>query len=262
MHQVKSLTTLHLLVTLLLISFLGLFYLSSNDILFLVNLSIILISIIIMNFFSTSRNFIILLSIVLLIGFILLFYGFFRRSSLQVQIDFVIQHIFLTASLIILWLLFAAVKKIQEDVKSLRQRVQELEKWDSTTNVLMPSEFLNRVNVISTGTKRRGETNYYVSFTVHSLEHTKDSMNHVFSTSILQAIRSEFDFVTKTSEHTFLVFLQNTNEQGCNIVINRLFDMLRNQLNFIEIPVSYEIIPEEEMDGLKRKTNGMVHSLR
>lgn len=171
------------------------------------------------------------------------------------QLDFIIQHTLLSASLIIIWLLFSAMKKLQEETDQLKEKVKSLEKYEGSLNLLTNYEFTNRVHVITTGTKRRNEKNYYVLFTVSFDAFTKDSMDYVFSETLLESVRTQFDLVTKLDD-SYIVFLQNTNEEGCSIVVDRIFHLLRNKLNLMNLPISYEIL-DEEVDELEEKLNIM-----
>ncbi|GGE32619.1 dGTP triphosphohydrolase [Pullulanibacillus camelliae] len=215
-----------------------------------VDIVIVVTAIIIMNVLSPSKNFIISLSIVLALGFFLLFYCFFTRASLAVQMTLMIEHILLTASLILMWLIFALIKRLLKDIEDLRRRVIELEKFDGASALLTQSEFMNRVSLITTGTKRRGETNFYLKFRVHVRENTIDAMHYIFAEALLHSVRHQFDLVTRLSNDHYLVFLQNTNEQGAHTVVDRLFHTLRHQLNLLDIPVTYEMYHEDAIDRL------------
>lgn len=241
----KTFTSLSMLITFLLFSLAGLFQFADGMIL-MIDLLIILATIVAMNVMSTSKNFILVLSITLTTGFVLLFYHFFQGSTLASQLDYIVQHVLLTASLILIWLLFSTVKRLQEDLTGLKNRITELEKYEGSLHLLTNSEFVNRVQLISTGTKRRGEENYYVLFSLSTTEVTKEAIHHVFSRGLLDAVRAQFDLVTKLADGSYLLFLQNTDENGCQIVVNRLFQALRKNLGQSELPVTYTIIKEDE----------------
>ncbi len=194
------------------------------------------------------------LSITLSLGFAFLFYSFFSVSTISSQINFIFQHVLLTVSLIVIWLIFSSVKRLQDEKADLKKRILELEKYEGSFDLLTNSEFVNRTQIISTGTKRRGEENYYIVFTLSTEGLTKESMNHVFSQALLETVRAQFDLVTKLTNGSYMVFLQNTNEAGCLIVVNRLFQSLKKNLNQRELPITYTIMKEEEVDGVNRKT--------
>ncbi|MBY0097338.1 hypothetical protein [Mesobacillus maritimus] len=243
----KTLPSLSLLIAFLLFTLTGLFLFADGMILY-IDLVIILASIVAMNMLSTSKNFILVLTITLTTGFVLLFYQFFKGATLSSQIDYILQHILQTASLILIWLLFSTVKGLQEDVTVLKKRINELEKYEGSFHLLTRQEFKNRVQIISTGTRRRGEENYFVLFTLSRNDVTKDALDHVFSQVILDTVRAQFDLVTKLEDGSYLLFLQNTDENGCQIVVNRLFQSLRKNLEQSELPVSFTISKEDEIN--------------
>jgi hypothetical protein len=246
-------SSLSLLITLLLLSLFGLSHFANGSMRY-IDLFIIVFTVITMNILSASKNFILVLTITLSTGFAFLFYSFFNDSTISSQVNFIIQHVLLTACLIIIWLIFSTVKNYQEDITDLKKRISELEKFEGSLSLLTNSEFVNRTQIISTGTKRRGEVNYYIFLTLSTSGVTKESMNHVLSQALLETVRAQFDLVTKLSNGSYLVFLQNTNENGCLIVVNRLFQSLRKNLGQNALPVTYTIVKEDEVDGVERIT--------
>lgn len=253
MQKTKPFTSLAVLMTLLIVCFIGLFQFTSHGLLY-VDWFIILAAIAVMNFMSITKNFILILSVILIFGFFLLFYSFFRSSPLNIQIMYIVQQILLAASLILIWLLFNQIIRLREQLASLKHRVKELEKFEGSSNLLTVAEFSSRASLIKKGTKRRGEENCYILFTVSKSGKTNRSMNHLLSEALLKTVRAQYDLVTDLRNDSFLVFLQNTKEDGCYIVIDRLFKLLRSQLNLIELPIKYEFIKEDEMSHFEQKS--------
>ena len=254
MQHTKPFTSLALLLTLLIGCFIGLFQFTSHGLLY-VDWFVILVAIVVMNFMSITKNFILILSVILLFGFFLLFYTYIRSSTLDIQIGYIVQQVLLAASLILIWLIFNQIIRVREQLASLKDRVNELEKFEGSSNLLTIAEFSSRVSLITKGTKRRGEENYYILFNVLNSGKTNKSMNYVLSEALLNTVRAQYDLVTDLKNDSFLVFLQNTNEDGCYIVIDRLFKLLRSQLNLIELPLNYEFIKEDEMSHFEQKSS-------
>ncbi|WP_340081654.1 hypothetical protein [Terribacillus sp. FSL K6-0262] len=192
-----------------------------------------------------------LLSLSLAFGFYLLFDALFTHVSLQDQIHFMLRHIFVTAAIILIWLIYGITSRYQSENIALKERIQTLEKYAGSTNLLTESEFQSRVKLITTGTRRRNESNHYLLVSILTpagKPETLASLSHTISEGILSSIRAEFDLVTQRNPEQFLVFLQNTNEAGCHIVVERLRNKLRDQFNLIDPPLLCEIMKEEEMD--------------
>lgn len=226
---------------LLLITFFLLFQVSTSEY-HSISAVIILVAALAMNYLSTSKNFILILTIIFSVGFLMTLYS---DTDIRSQVYLIGEYTVLAAALIIMWLLFSEVKKMTTEMTALRIKADKLEKYIGSSNLLTQSEFANRIKFISTGTQRRGEENYYVLFKVDPLEKTKEAMNFLVVQTLLKTVRSDFDLVTKLTDNSYLVFLQNTKREGCLKVIERVFESLRTELTVIQIPVQYEIFNQE-----------------
>lgn len=237
----KKMSVLPFYLLLLLITFFLLFQVSTSDYRS-ISAVIILGTALAMNYLSTSKNFILILTIIFSVGFLMTIYS---DTDIRSQVYLIGEYTVLAAALIIMWLLFSEVKKMTTEMTALRIKADKLEKYIGSSNLLTQSEFANRVKFISTGTQRRGEENYYVLFKVDPLEKTKEAMNFLMVQTLLKTVRSDFDLVTKLTDNSYLVFLQNTKREGCLKVIERVFESLRTELTVIQIPVQYEIFNQE-----------------
>ncbi|ALV22018.1 hypothetical protein [Carnobacterium antarcticum] len=238
----KRTSSLSLFLALLLVVFLLIFQFTTKSHLY-ISFSVLLITALIMNFLSTSKNFILILTIIFSTGFSL---AVLSGTSIKSQTYLIGEYILLMAALILMWLVFAEAKRNSEELTSLRKKAEELEKYVGTSNLLTHSEFTNRIKVIMAGTQRRGEENFYISVKTTPLNTTKESMNFLLMQTLLQTVRSDFDLVTKLADGSYLVFLQNTKKEGCLKVVERLYQSLRTELNLIQLPISYEILNQEQ----------------
>lgn len=204
---------------------------------------IILLAALAMNYFSTSKNFIMFLTVIFGVGFLMTISS---DTDVRSQIYLIAEYTVLAASLIIMWLLFSEVKKMDTELTALKLKAVKLEKYIGSSNLLTQPEFANRIKLIRTGTQRRGEENYYVLFKLDPLEKTKEAMHFLIVQTLLQTVRSDFDLVTKLTDNSYLVFLQNTKREGCLKVIERVFQSLRTELTVIQIPIQYEIFNQEK----------------
>lgn len=226
---------------LLLVTFFLLFQVISSDYRSISAL-IILLAALAMNYFSTSKNFIMILTVIFGVGFLMTISS---DTDVRSQIYLIAEYTVLAASLIIMWLLFSEVKKMDTELTALKLKADKLEKYIGSSNLLTQPEFADRIKLIRTGTQRRGEENYYVLFKLDPLEKTKEAMHFLIVQTLLQTVRSDFDLVTKLTDNSYLVFLQNTKREGCLKVIERVFQSLRTELTVIQIPVQYEIFNQE-----------------
>ena len=232
----KGTTYLSLFISLLLVDFFILFRFMSSEYLFIYAL-IILISALLMNVFSTAKNFVLILAIILTLGFTLVFLS---GTTLLSQAILIGEYLLIMGALLLMWLLFAEVKKSDEERKELRKKAKELEKYVGSSSLLNPD-------------------NDEAEHAFKEVSNATESLSYLLKKAIFKTVRSDFDLVTKLNDDSYLVFLQNTNEAGCSKVIERLFKSLRSELNTIQLPIDYEVLNQEE--GLayfeKNKVEGL-----
>ncbi|MBM6613295.1 hypothetical protein JTF06_00140 [Desemzia sp. RIT804] len=233
---------LSILIVLLLLSLLALCYFSESDYHY-ISFVVLMVSAVAMHFLSVAKNFIWLLTIVLMMGFGMLIIA---DSSLVTQVQLIKEYLFFTAAMILMWLIYNETKQINEQLIKAQEHAKELEKYIGSSELLTLSEFINRIMFITTGTKRRGEENYYVRFQLNSSVLTQEAFETLFSQTLLATIRTQFDLVTKTSEGSYLIFLQNTNQEGCTVVLDRLFKAVKMSIKTESVPVEVEILNETQ----------------
>jgi hypothetical protein len=231
------------------------FFVNGN--LYVVNLLIVISSVVIMGLLNNIKNFLYILTISLILGFSYLIYSFITQSSQPLQIDLIVNHLMLTISLIFLWLFFNQIKKNFEENKQLHTRITELKRFEKTPGLLYFSEFIIRANVILTGIKRRNETSYLIKIAPNVSSEVFDSVSYLLTECTLQAIRADYDLVTK-KDQSLIIFLQNTDQSGCKIVLDRLFSLLRTKINLLNLPFKWEEIKmanslEDSLAELDRK---------
>lgn len=237
--------SLSILIVSLLCSVVGLIYFSSGFFSIL-NLFILTVSLILMSILNNAYKYLYVLTISLLVGFSFLFYAYFQKASSSLQVNLMFQDLLLTVSLILLWLLFNHIRRVYEENIELARQVNELKRFENMPLLLSYSEFLNRANVIMKGVNRRGENSYLIHIEIDASKKVEDALRHVITSSILKTVRADFDLVTLLNKKTPLFFLQNTDEKGTQIVINRLLESLRTKLNTIELPLEYNVIKVED----------------
>ncbi|PAF18142.1 hypothetical protein CHH69_05635 [Terribacillus saccharophilus] len=243
---------LRMLLSFLLLSFMALSFTTSSSIPLIDGL-ILLLAILSIHTGSFTRQFITLLSLSLAFGFFLLFYALFTHASLTEQVNYLLRHILVTVSMVLIWLTYGITSRYRTENIALKEKIQTLEKYAGSSQLLTLAEFKSRVKLISTGTRRRNEQNYYVLVSIVTPDkksETTVSTSHIVSEGILGSIRAEFDLVTQVKGEQFLIFLQNTNESGCHIVIDRLMGKLREQFNLIDPPLICEIIEEDKIESI------------
>lgn len=238
----RKASDLSMLIVLLLLNFLALFYFSESDY-SVIGFCVLIISAVVMHFLSSEKNFVWLLGVLLTMGFGTLLIA---DSSVGTQLQLIKEYLLLATALIMIWLIYNEAKQLTEHLLVAQAHAKELEKYIGSSEVLTFSEFMTRVAFISTGTKRRLEENFYLRFRLTTSALSKDAFENVFSKTILSTTRTQFDLVTKMEDGSYVVFLQNTNREGCSIVLDRLFKALSASIKTDTVPVDVEILDENQ----------------
>lgn len=174
-----------------------------------------------------------------------LVYGFFLTGwsmffvSAPPQEELILHHILFSIFVISFWLFFVSVKTAVEENNTLRQKVRELEKYQGELMMLSNSEFNNQAELFLTGMRRRREQGFLVEVMLRDSSYTQEALQEVMSSVLIDSIRSQFDLVTNNGDRSFTMFLQNTDEKGLGIVLERINENCRERVSMIEPP--YEL---------------------
>ncbi|KOO50365.1 hypothetical protein [Priestia koreensis] len=196
---------------------------------------------------NSSKSFIALLVMVLGYGFALTFYCYKAGFTGGIQAQFVVLHLFLTASLLLLWILFYHVKRLIKKVNTLEAQVQNLEKYEDVPNLLSENEFVSQAQLLITGTKRRNESSYLLKVQSTHQNETSKSTLYTATKICLEMLRNNYDLVTRYEDQMLLIFLQNTDESGAQVVINRMKEKLK--IEFSTSAVSIQSTPIDTLES-------------
>lgn len=128
------------------------------------------------------------------------------------------------------WMCGYAIQKNRDVLRSLREELTALKKYDENTGVLTYREFVEQAEILFTGMKRRKEVGFLLS--IHILEtqgYKQRIIKDKLSKAILSSIRIKFDLVGQLQENSLILFLNNTNEKGMETVIQRIKKKLSNE---------------------------------
>ncbi|SKA78189.1 GGDEF domain-containing protein, diguanylate cyclase (c-di-GMP synthetase) or its enzymatically inactive variants [Caloramator quimbayensis] len=164
------------------------------------------------------------------------------------QLNIIAQQLIVILLSVLLWVQSLYIKNIVSKNEKLERRVQELEKINPEIGIMNFREFLDRAETIYTAVKRRNEAGQLIiiKLTDIAIGNSKASktLMRLLGEAIIKSIRKNYDLVGLYNNNTFIALLQNTNEFGSEIVINRIkdnidkienlnYDELLNDLNFI-----------------------------
>lgn len=159
--------------------------------------------------------------------FISVFYLFYQAWlylwSTSEQWQYIITHFLMAANFFIVYISTHLLKKVIHENKELTERVRTLEQYIGESKLLTRQEFERRQALLINAMNRRNETGVimYFDFTPFS-KYTKESVMDRVASLLVGTVRADFDLAAKYDNNTLVILLQNTNEAGANIVMNRL----------------------------------------
>lgn len=194
----------------------------------------IAISIIIMG--VIPEDFIFLYGIIVILGFgTFLTIEAIKTSSQENQVLYMYIHLLATVFLLVYWVLLQYLKSIGSENKLLKRQITLLAKYDTEFKVLTINEFIENAKMIYQIASRRNEELWLLKVHINSQnKSTNQNLKESLSKVSLSSTRKEFDIIT-LKNLTIFILLQNTHEDGVNIVKDRIIanskDVFNDNLN-------------------------------
>lgn len=190
------------------------------------------ISVVLFSFVSSNNGFVFFLVLTIGIGIYHTGVAFYTKASNLNQMGMILSYFVVIVGIALLWLLFYLIKSVQKEHHHMQKKVETLEKFEKNEHVFTKTEFLARTTLLYTGMRRRGEQGYLLMLELDGeKKYIQSSLFHTMSQQALQSIRQEYDLVGKLSEHTLAILLQNTNEEGMKVVLTRLEENMKKELD-------------------------------
>ncbi|MBS9802738.1 diguanylate cyclase [Bacillus toyonensis] len=163
--------------------------------------------------------------------FYLFYEAWIHLWSTSDQWQYMITHFLMAANFFIVYITTHLLKKVIHENKTLTERVRTLEQYIGESKLLTRQEFERRQALLTTAMNRRKETGVIVSFDFTSFsKYTKESVMERVASLLVDTVRNDFDLAAEYDENTLVILLQNTNETGADIVMNRLQPKLEKWL--------------------------------
>lgn len=237
----KDTRHLSIIVAAFFISLLSLFYITQGIHILVYTISIA-ISVVAFPLVNTNISFLLMLIEILGIGFYNTFTVFSFNLSKINQFSAILEITLFIVCIATLWLIFHMLKGLKEEQVELKNRVEQLKKYESNIEIFTKYEFLSIAKFIYTGMKRRKEKGFLLTLIVNKdNHHVQESVFHSLAKIILDSVRTNYDLVGKLSDDSIIILLQNTDESGCNTVIQRFENNLGKILNLEKKPYLIEI---------------------
>lgn len=129
----------------------------------------------------------------------------------------------MAANFFIVYISTHLLKKVIHENKELTERVRTLEQYIGESKLLTRQEFERRQALLINAMNRRNETGVMIYFDFTSFsKYTKESVMDRVASLLVETVRADFDLAAKYDNNTLVILLQNTNEAGADIVMNRL----------------------------------------
>ena len=135
--------SISLLSFLFIIAIVGVFHFSTNY-LILINTWLIIGVILISLILTWRQLFLVVLSIILIVGFSLIF---ITEEMIQNQFDLIGEHVLLSTSLLLIWVITGVVKIMEQRLIDQDAKIKTLEKYQGSTEILSLDEFKSRVHL-------------------------------------------------------------------------------------------------------------------
>ncbi|CAM4063402.1 dGTP triphosphohydrolase [Bacillus manliponensis] len=168
------------------------------------------------------------------------------------QLYYMIVHFLMSSNFFLIYISTYMLKQLVRENMELSKRVDVLEQYIGESKILTKQEFQRRQALLEKAMRRREETGMilYFDFTSFS-NYTKKSVMDRVASLLLDTVRQDFDLVGKYDNNKLVVFLQNTNEEGASIVMNRLKPKLKQWLTE---DATTQITIEKEQIGTKESS--------
>ncbi|NGP46433.1 hypothetical protein G4V62_16305 [Bacillaceae bacterium SIJ1] len=172
-------------------------------------------------FLLLSRNlgFLLLITEILLAGYFITYDAYYYKLTSIEQIPVVLEHVIFAVTITLLWVVLYIIKKDRQTFIEMKDKLQQLQRFEPQTNVFTQTEFKEKATVIWTGMKRRNEQGFIMLFSLM----IRQNIREVHSSARL-AIRCFVLFVATLiwSENTMIThisfYCKTQMKQG-----NRLF---------------------------------------
>ncbi|WP_226640867.1 GGDEF domain-containing protein [Bacillus tropicus] len=155
--------------------------------------------------------------------FYLFYQAWLYLWSTSEQWQYIMTHFLMAANFFMVYISTHLLKKVIHENKKLTERVRTLEQYIGESKLLTRQEFERRQALLINAMNRRNETGVimYFDFTSFS-KYTKESVMDRVALLLVGTVRADFDLVAEYDNNTLVILLQNTNEVGADIVMNRL----------------------------------------
>ncbi|KAB3531070.1 hypothetical protein [Alkaliphilus serpentinus] len=186
-------------------------------------------------FVKSIKGFVLLIAYTFVMGTGYLLLGFIKSYGILLQGEAIIFHLAFIINASLIYTTTYIAKGLEEENLILRKKVDELEDYVGPSNLLTKQEFENRSSLIRSAMARRGEEGYQIIISVEKMSpYIQKSTFNTLTNIALEVFRSQYDLVGKWDDDTFILLLQNTDEEGMRIALNRYLSKIKLKMDLEE----------------------------
>lgn len=207
----------------------------------------------IMTMINERLVFLFSVSFILIYGLFLVIYTLVNnQSSMVQQLFYVYSHILFTSFILLFWMLLNIIKNIGYENTSLKQQIKLLQRYNTKTHLLTLQEFRERSKWAINAALRNNKSACLVTLKMSELSsNIQVNVQETVEILSLNSIRSQFDLIT--SEHgQIYILLQDADDKGADIVLNRINKKLKERLNLINEPFESKKIIIKSISDLEQ----------
>ena len=203
---------------------------------------------------SKRNGFILLIAYNLITALGYLYIGFIGEWQVFRQLEGIIGHIVLVSNIAVVYGVLYTTKSLEEENVVLRKEVEELTCYVGTSELLTKQEYERRSRLIKMAMERRREIGYEIRFLlIEKNFYVNKAVFTALTDLALETFRNQYDLVGKSDEAEFIVLLQNTDENGMRIALNRYYTRINENLDIQQ----EELIIDIQVIG---SVEGQVHT--
>jgi GGDEF domain-containing protein len=195
---------------------------------------------ILFTFIPYKKGFILLAAYILTSGIGYLILVWVQTGNVVLQVEVVLNHITNVVNWALMYGSISIIKSIEEKNFFLKTKVDELSKYIGETKLLSRNEFEERSQILIKAMERRNENGYLIFFDISNIKvSVKRAVFDKISEIALFVFRNEYDLIGKWEEDVLVILLQNTDEEGKKIAINRYYHKINEFIDISEKEISF-----------------------
>ncbi|KXG75472.1 hypothetical protein [Thermotalea metallivorans] len=239
MKQSKKVGWLHMALSLFFL--LTIFYVLPRNKVFIFAVQYIL-AMLFFSFLSHRQGFVLLIAYILMSAMAHLIRAWMYQWETAIQLEVIWQHMVMILNLAMLYAFVYLIKELEKDNKNLKKQVDQLMQYIGPSKVLTKQEFEERKNLLAKAMERRGERGYEIYFSLEKVNfRVREAVFEKLTALAMETFRHEYDLVGKWDDISFVVLLQNTDENGMKAAMDRYFSKIHQSMHLKEEEISMDV---------------------